>query len=77
MVVCHWRTAHSLRADGTGRCAGFARRNFSGQWSRRLPLVRHHDCRWGAIGRLRGIGDESTPVDKESEDRPVDALFEM
>jgi hypothetical protein len=21
MVVCYWRTAHSLRADGTGGCA--------------------------------------------------------
>jgi len=77
MVVCYRRTAHPLRADGTGGCAGAARRSPSGQRGWRVPLVWHHDCRRRIVGRMLGIGNESTPVDTESEDRRVDALFEM
>jgi len=76
MVVCYRRAAHPFRADGTGGCARAARRSLSRQWSQRVPLVWHHDCWRRIVGRLLGTGDESTPVDTESEGR-VDALFEM
>jgi hypothetical protein len=77
MVVCYRRTAHPLRADGTGGRARSARRSPSRQWGQRVFLVWHHDFWRRIVGRVRGIGDESTPVDTESEDRRVDALFEM
>jgi len=77
MVVCHRRTAHPFRADGTGGRARLARRNPSRQRGQRVPLVWHHDIRRRIVGRLLGIGDESTPIDTECEYRRVDALFEM
>jgi hypothetical protein len=79
MVVCYWRIAHSLRADGTGGRARPARRSLSRQWGQRVPLVWHHNFRRRIVGRLHSIGDESTSIDidTESEDRRVDALFEM
>ena len=48
-----------------------------GSGASRIPLVWHHNFRRRIIGRLLGIGDESTPVDTETVDRHVDALFEM
>src|SRR6185295_13504922 len=77
MVVCYRRIAHSLCADGPGGCARPARRSLSRQWGQRVPLVWHHDFRWWLVGRLLGIGDESASINTESEDRRVDALFEM
>ena len=77
MVVCYRRTAYPLRADGTGRCAGAARRSPSRQWGQRVPLVWHHDFWRRIVGGLLGIGDESTPIDREFEGRRGDALFEM
>ena len=77
MVVCYRRIAHPLRTDGTGGRARPVRRSPSRQWGQRILFVWHHDFRRRIVGRLRGIGDESTPVDTESEDRRVDALFEM
>src|SRR5438105_12820332 len=77
MVVCYWRIAHSLCADGTGGCARPARRGLSRQRGQRVPLVWHYDCWWRLVGRLLGIGDESSSINTESEDRRSDALFEM
>ena len=77
MVVCYWRAAHPLCADGTGGGARPARRSPSRQWGQRVPLVWHHDFRRRIVGRLLGFGDESTPIDTETEDGRVDALFEM
>ena len=77
MVVCYRCTAHPFRADGPGRRARPARRSPFRQWGQRVFLIWYYDFRWRIVGRLRGIGDESTPVDTESEDRRVDALFEM
>src|SRR5687767_1154925 len=77
MVVCYWCIAHALRADGAGGCTRPARRSFPRQWSQCVPLVRHHDFWWRVVGRVFGIGDESTPIDTESSDSSVDALFEM
>lgn len=77
MVVCYWGIAHPLRADGTGRRARVIRRSPSRQWGQRVHLVWHHNFWWRIVGRLRGIGDESTPVDTDSEERRVDELFEM
>lgn len=77
MVVCDWRIAHSFRADGTGGRARSARRIFTRQWSRRIPLVCDHNFRWRIVGWLRGLGDETAPIDTEFEDRCVDAVFEM
>ena len=77
MVVCYRRTSHPLRADGTGGRARPVRRSPSRQWGQRVFLVLYHDFWRRIVGRLRGIGDESTSVDTESEDRRVDALFEM
>ena len=77
MVVCYWRITHSLRADGTGGRARPVRRNLSQQRGQRVPLIWHHNFRRRIIGRLLGIGDETTPIDTEFEDRRVDALFEM
>jgi hypothetical protein len=77
MVVCYRRTAHPLRADGAGGRPGAARRSPSRQWGQRVPLVCHYDFWRRIVGGLLGIGDESTPIDRECEGRRVDALFEM
>ena len=77
MVVCYRRTTHPLRADGTGGRTRPARRSPSRQWGQRVPLVCHHDFRRRTVGRMFGIGDESTPLDGESEDGRIDALLEM
>jgi hypothetical protein len=77
MVVCYRCTAHPFRADGSGGRARPARRSPFRQWGQCVLLVWHHNFWWRIVGRLRGIGDESTPIDTQFEYRRVDALFEM
>lgn len=62
VVVRHRRSPDSVRAHGAGRCARLVRWIAPKRWSESLSLVRDHDFRGWAIGRMPRVGDESHQV---------------
>lgn len=77
VVVCCRCAAHPVCVDGAGRRTRLARWSPSRKRGEPISLVWHDDFRRRAAGRLLSLSHESTQVDTESEDRRLDALFEM